>query len=112
VPSKPNAPSGRAFKLRDRVEANDACSTATNVWFHDDRKPQTRRCRHGFIGMVNHPRARVGQTQALQQRQLQRFRSFKSKSLTAIHHSSALLFQMSQIIQRVKDVVRSPAIPG
>ena len=61
---------------------------------------------------MNHARARVRQAEALQQRELQRFRDLIPECLAAIHYSGALLFQMGQVVQGVKDAVRAATVPG
>src|SRR5258707_10159158 len=62
--------------------------------------------------MIDHPRLRIGQSQPLQQRKLQRLGSLMRERPRPVHHAHALVFQMLQIIQRVENSMPHAALPS
>jgi len=62
--------------------------------------------------MIDHRRPWIGQPERLQQRKLQRLGSLITKRLAAIHYARSRPFQMSQIMDGVKNGVSISARPG
>src|ERR1700691_1065415 len=62
--------------------------------------------------MIDHPRLRIKHPQPFHQRKLQRFGGLGRERFVPVHDPNAFVFQVLQIIQRIKNPVSHASLPG
>ena len=75
-------------------------------------KRRPRAALDGLRRMIDDGRARVRQTERMQQRKLQGFRGFDTKGVAAVHDADAGFFQVREVAERIEDRVGVAASPG
>ncbi len=99
----------RVFQLFHAVVADDARAAAADIGFDHDGKAQTLCGKGREAAVIDNMRGGIGQSERVQQLQLQRLAGFISKRLNAIDNPNPLPFQMRQPAERVKQAVAAVA---